>query len=202
MTLIYFHGDRNKKEIALTFDDGPSKETDEILKILKKEKIPATFFICGKNINKNKNLIKQMIRQGCEVGNHTFSHKLLLLSSKKEILKEFNKTDFELKKLNIETNLIRPPHSWIGILGWLLLKKIKKRIVIGDVIAWDWEKNKSNERIEKIIKKTKNGSIIILHDYLEKNIGPNPIVVEITKGIIKPLKKRGFKFKTVSEIIK
>lgn len=202
MENVYFHGNRHKKEIALTFDDGPSADTKKILKILKKEKIPATFFICGKKIQKNKVLIKKMINQGCEIGNHTYSHRLLLFKNKKIILKEISDTDKALAEIGVKTSLMRPPYFWIGLFGILSLKKLNKKIIECDVIPRDWKRNKERQRADKIIKKTRNGSIIVLHDYLEKDIGPNPLSIKITKRIIGPLKKKGFQFKKVSEIIK
>jgi chitin deacetylase len=200
MTLVYFHGDRTRKEIALTFDDGPCEQTKEILKILKEEEIPATFFICGKKIQNNRRVIKQMIKQGCEIGNHTFNHISVWFKSKERFGNEIKKTDDELKKLKIKTNLFRPPYCRFGF-GFLVnLKKLNKKIIIGDVISGDWKKISVQKKIETILRKTRNGSIIILHDYLE-DIGENRDIIDIILPVILELKRRGFKFKKVSEII-
>ena len=84
---FYFHGNRSKKEIALTFDDGPSKETEKILGILKRHKANTTFFVWGERIKGREKTIKRIKKEGNEIGNHTFSHKRLLFKSKNSLSK-------------------------------------------------------------------------------------------------------------------
>ncbi len=67
MRTMFFHGNRNKRQVSVTFDDGPSKITIKILEILKRENVPATFFVMGSKVEANKKVLKQMIKQGCEI---------------------------------------------------------------------------------------------------------------------------------------
>lgn len=200
MKTIYFHGNRKLNQVALTFDDGPCKRTESILKILKKEKVSATFFVCGNKVIKNKKIILRAIKQNCEIGNHSYNHVLTVFKSRRKILEEIERTDEALKQAGVKTNLFRPPYFLFGITVFSICKSLGKKIIETDNIGYDW-RFKEKEVIRKILRKTKNGSIINLHDYLE-NIGENKEIVAIVKTLIKELKIRGYSFVTVSEIIR
>jgi len=85
---IYFHGSRDKKEVALTFDDGPSEQTTKILDILKKNNARATFFILGKKVKGNEEILKRIVYEGSEIGNHSYNHNKLLFKDKEFIYNE------------------------------------------------------------------------------------------------------------------
>jgi peptidoglycan/xylan/chitin deacetylase (PgdA/CDA1 family) len=199
MPLIYFKGRRNNKKIALTFDDGPSKETEEILEILKKNESKATFFILGKRIAGREKTIKRIIKEGHQIGNHSYSHKKLGFKSKKIIELDLRRCDKELEKLGIKTNLFRPPKFSIGPSLILVCNKLKKKIIMCDVVSGDWKKLGKENVINKILKKTRGGSIINLHDYLE-GIGSNKEIVGVVKEIIPKLKKK-YEIVTISNLL-
>ena len=103
---LYFHGDRTQKRVALTFDDGPAEETEELLKILKKEKVKATFFILGKRILEREKIIRRMIKDGHELGNHSYNHKRLWFKSLRTIGEDIQRCDGELwKKFKIKKSM-------------------------------------------------------------------------------------------------
>ena len=199
---IYFHGDRNSKKIALTFDDGPCEETTQILDILKEENAKATFFVWGEKIKGNEETIKRAVEQGCEIGNHTFNHFKLLLKGEKIIKEQIRKTDQELAKLNIKTNLFRPPNGFFSINFHTLkiTKKQDKKIIMLDMWVTDWLKPGVEKITKTTLKKVKNGSIIVLHEYIQDS-GRNPDIIPALKMIIPKLKKRGYKLVTVSELL-
>lgn len=200
---IYFYGNRKTKRIALTFDDGPSKETEKLLNILKKYKSKATFFVLGKKIKGKEKSIKRIIKEGHEIGNHSYNHYNLWFKNKKFIEKEINQTEEELKKIGIKNNLFRPPSSRMGLNLLKVCKKLKKKMIIGDTYAYDWNFPGAKKVVNKILKTVKKGSIIILHDSIEdKNTSKiNKDITEITKKIIPELKKRGYKLVRVSELL-
>ena len=197
--IIYFHGNRKKKEIALTFDDGPCKETIEILDILKKQKIKSTFFVLGKKIKGNEKIIKIMIKEGHEVGNHTFHHNFMIFKNKYIIKNEIVSTDKELAKLKVKTQLLRPPYFLAGVTFWKIANELKKKIIIADTICYEWF-YPPREKVIKRALKAKNGSIILFHEYFE-DVGRNKDV-KVLQIIIPALKKRGYKFVKVSDLIK
>lgn len=208
----YNRARRNKKQIALTFDDGPSEETKKVLDILKKYNAKATFFIWGQRIKGRENIINRILKEGHEFGNHTFSHKWLWFKRKKVIAEEIIKCDDELSKFGIKTNLFRFPAFRFGINSIIICKRLKKKVIFSDVISNDWlnpwlkKKFKKNEPIKiekvikKVLKKTKNGSILNFHDYLE-GVGPHNEIIPILEAIMLPLQKRGFKFITISNLL-
>lgn len=200
MKTLFFHGDRKRKEIAITFDDGPCERTLEILKVLEKEKIPATFFVLGKKIKGNEKILNQIIKQGCEIGNHTYNHADLWFKMPNRMKKELLDTDKELERLNINTNLIRCPHFRFGLIILLIAKKLKKKIIFEDLDSKDWTCQGKEAIIERVLEGAKNSTIIGFHDYLEE-IGENPGVVPAIKEIIPKLKEMGFKFATISDLI-
>jgi len=214
---MYLHGNRNKKEIALTFDDGPSEETLKVLDVLRKNNAKATFFIVGKMIKGRENIIELAKKDGHEFGNHTFSHKRLWFKSKKFIEEEIKKCDEELQRVGITTNLIRFPGLKYGPNALSVCKKLKKKIIFAEFLsfnqfAYDWFRPwlkkigfikspiKIDDVVNATIEKTKNGSILGFHDYLQE-IGPNTEITAILEKILPKLQKGGFKFVTITELL-
>ncbi len=196
---IYFHGNRKNNKIALTFDDGPCNKTLKILQILKKEKVPATFFVLGKKIKGNEKILKQIINQRSEIGNHSYNHAPLRFKNKKLIENEIIKTEEELLKIGINPALFRPPYCSFGLNLLKICKKLNKKIILFDVHSKDWKLLKKQKIIKIVLNKTKNGSIINFHDYLEE-IGENNQIIEIITTLI-PILKKKYKFVTVSELL-
>lgn len=141
--MIYFHGKRDKKEIAIPFDDGPSEETIRVLEVLKKYDIKATFFLVGKMISGRENIIEQMKNDGHEFGNHSFSHKRLWFKSAKFIEDEIHKCDHALKDVGIVTELIRFPGFKYGSNALKVCKRLGKKIIFAEPLSlnqftYDW----------------------------------------------------------------
>ena len=168
--------------------------------ILKKCKAKATFFVWGERIRGREKTIKRIKKEGNEIGNHTFSHKRLLFKSKKFIERDLVKLERELEKFKVKTDLFRFPGSKFGINSLIICSKFKKKVIFFDVISNDWMGPPIKKVVKKILKKVKNGSIISFHDYIE-GVGPNKKILPILKEIIPLLKKRGYKFVTVSELL-
>jgi peptidoglycan/xylan/chitin deacetylase (PgdA/CDA1 family) len=214
---MYFHGDRNKNKISLTFDDGPSEETLNVLDVLKKYNVKATFFLVGKMIKGREYIIERIKDDGHEFGNHTFSHKRLWFKPRKFVEEDINKCDEELQRVGIVTDLIRFPGLKYDINTINICKKLHKLPIFAELLtfnqfAYDWFRpwlnkvgfTKSPIKIDTVIKKTiektRNGSILGFHDYLQE-IGPNPESHLIIEKIIPELQKKGFIFVTVSKLL-
>ncbi len=208
---LYFHGSRKEKKIALTFDDGPSKETEKVLNILKENNAKATFFIWGQRIKGREQIIKRILKEGHEIANHTYSHKRLQFKSRKFVEKDVKKCDEELKKFKIKTNLFRFPGFKFGITSLIVLRKMNKKLIFADMVSNDWtlpyfrqhyKLNMGLSRLKVIrrtLRKTKPGSILNFHDYLE-GIGSHKEIIPLMKEII-PSLKENYKFVTVSELL-
>jgi peptidoglycan/xylan/chitin deacetylase (PgdA/CDA1 family) len=184
------------KSIILTFDDGPCEDTLEILKILKKYQVEATFFVLGRKIRGNEKIIKRVLQQGCKIGNHCYSHlywTLTMFKSKKFWINEIKKTDEELSRLGIKTKFLRFPYLQHGLYGLSAAKELNKKVIGEDIGSLDWFYKNKKKVIKRVLKKASDGAIIGFHDYSE-NIGRNKNLPEILEIIIPELKKRGYKF--------
>jgi len=197
---IYFHGNRNQRKIALTFDDGPSQETEDVLRILKRYNARATFFVLGKKVKNNTEILRKIIQQGSEVGNHSYHHPSLIGKSKEFSKQQIEKTDSELSSLKIKTRLFRPPYGKLNYYSLLIAKKLNKKIILWDVDPKDWRRRGIKTTSGLILKKIKNGSIVDLHDFIE-GFGENTDLPKILNLIIPLLQKRGYKLVTVSELL-
>ena len=175
------------KEIWLTFDDGPSPQvTTWILSVLKKEKIKATFFLVGQQIEEFPKLTGAIINDGHTIANHSYSHKNGWLTNKEKYLEDIEKC----QELMPNNKLFRPPYGKITKSQITALKD-RYEIILWDVLSYDFQKNISTKRVqENIIKNTKAGSIILLHNnnVSFKNLYP------ILEKTIQQLKKEGYNF--------
>jgi peptidoglycan/xylan/chitin deacetylase (PgdA/CDA1 family) len=176
------------KKIWLTFDDGPDKEiTVFLLNLLKKLKIHATFFLIGEQIVKYPELTKKIIEDGHVIGNHSYSHLNGLLISNKTY---YNDIDRAQKIVN--SNIFRPPYGKISPIQLRTLKK-KFKIIMWDVLSWDFKKNISSEKIyNNVINNTKKGSIIVFHN----NIKSYQTIKRNLEKILVKLKEEGYSFST------
>lgn len=189
-----------EKVVALTFDDGPSKKVDKILSILKDENVKATFFLIGSEIDKYPNEAKKLVISGQEIGNHTYSHNRMIFKSPSYIKKEIEDTDRLIRKIGYnDTIQFRPPNGKKLILLPYYLEKNNRKTILWDLEPNSYpEINSDSDKIVKyVIDNAKPGSIILLHPmYDEKDITINSI-----KGIIEGLKKKGYTFKTVNQLL-
>lgn len=185
--------DPNQKSVALTFDDGPSVYTDDLLNILKKYDASGTFFVIGNKVEIYSDTLRRMIQEGNEIGNHSYNHKWLTKVSDQEFLKQINQTQQVVKKVTGFTpRLMRPTY---GAVNQSLRKRSKLKIVMWDVDTRDWESHNIDHILKKTVQSTKDGSIILMHDTKKQT-------VTILEKLLKELKKEGYQFVTVSELDK
>ena len=184
-----------KKYIALTFDDGPSKDTTPaLLEILKKHKIKASFFLTGNSITEQTvKYAEEACAIGCELCNHSENHKGMSGLSDEEITEEIKLTEEKIKRITGKATLFfRPPYIDYNS---RMMELIDKIFICGDG-AEDWEPSVSaQERFERITRQVKNGSVILLHD-MEGNVN----TVKAVEMIIPKLIEEGYEFVTMSEL--
>ncbi len=172
----------SKEQIVyLTFDDGPTESvTRELLNILRKEKVLATFFCVGKNVENHPNLFQEIKHQGHVIGNHSNTHINGWKTNKKQYLKDVDDANQIIK-----SNLFRPPY---GKLNWRSKRTLQKKykIIMWDVAGGDFDKRLSvKEIIENVTQHVKPGSIIVLHDnqkFKHKTIEALPIIIKKLKA--------------------
>ncbi|KFC23407.1 polysaccharide deacetylase family protein [Epilithonimonas lactis] len=158
------------KEVALTFDDGPTEFTPKFLDVLKENNIKANFFCIGKQIDKYPETFQRIIAEGHTVGNHTFSHSnnTGFLSTSK-MVKEIEKCDERILKFgSIKTNLYRPPFGVTNPNIAKAIKKTNKKSIGWNVRSLDTVISDEKKILKKVKRNLQKGSIILLHDTSEK----------------------------------
>jgi peptidoglycan-N-acetylglucosamine deacetylase len=174
-----------KKEIFLTFDDGPTLEiTSWVLLELKKYNAKATFFCIGSNIEKHPEIFKKIISEGHSIGNHTLNHVNGWKTSKNKYLHEIRLTECIINKYISYNNskLFRPPFGKITKTQAKTLLKKNYTIVMWDILAKDWMSNINPKRIKDIILKGGcKGSILVFHDSLKAEKNLKEILPEVLK---------------------
>ena len=199
LTNVYRHSSAQIKKIALTFDDGPHpRYTPKILKILDEYKIKATFFVIGQNIENYPETAKLLAGSGCEIGNHTFSHKNIRKLEPKDIALEMKKCRDVLRDVcGVSTHLIRPPEGAYNTALEELCDDGDYSIILWNIDTRDWAHTPVEDIVKNIYDNVKGGDIILMHDYIS---GYSP-TCEVLSIIIPELIEKGYEFVTVSELI-
>lgn len=184
---------KSNKMVAFTFDDGPSYNTIKIVNTLVKYDSKATFFLVGNQVEKYAKTMDVLVKNGMDIGNHTYSHKELTKLRDKEILKEIDLTNEVIyNKTGIKPMFLRPSYGAMN-------KRIKKLstmpIIIWNIDTLDWKYHNSNKIKDKILKYVSDGDIILMHDTYVATLN----AVEM---VIPELKKQGYKIVSVSELFK
>ena len=185
--------EKNKKVVALTFDDGPDgNTTPQALDILAKYKIKATFFVQGKNIAGNESILKRMQSEGHEVGNHSWNHPILTKLSLEDAKKQLTDTEDAITKvLGKSSKLMRPPY---GAISDDIRNSLDLSFIMWDVDSLDWKSKNEAAILTEIQRQVSNGSIILMHDIHQTSVNSLPKVIEYLQG-------QGYSFVTVSDLL-
>ena len=178
--------------VALTFDDGPStKYTEKLLKGLKKRGVKATFFLTGERISYSEKIVKRMKKDGHVIGNHTYTNIDLAKTGYNEAKKEIEDTNNAIKEITGEKpKFLRPPY---GDWNEKLLEETDMSIVLWSVDPEDWKDRNADVVAKRVIKSTRPGDIILLHDIFGTS-------VDAALKIVDELQSKGYQFVTVDQI--
>ncbi|MEU1868719.1 peptidoglycan/xylan/chitin deacetylase (PgdA/CDA1 family) [Streptomyces ambofaciens] len=184
------------KCIALTFDAGPSENSARLLDILKEKQVPATFFLLGKrHIDTYPELVRRMAAEGHEVASHTWTHKILTDAEPDEIRDELERPNKEIERLTGKRpTLMRPPQGRTDDTVHDISRELGLAEVLWTVTAKDYKTNDSDLITERVLDQSSRDGIILLHDIYDGTVPAVP-------GIIDALKKRGYVFVTVPQLM-
>ncbi|MDA5141856.1 polysaccharide deacetylase family protein [Streptomyces sp. AD681] len=184
------------KCIALTFDAGPSENSARLLDILKEKQVPATFFLLGKrHIDTYPELVRRMSDEGHEVASHTWTHKILTDADPDEIRDELERPNKEIERLTGKRpTLMRPPQGRTDDTVHDICRELGLAEVLWSVTAKDYKTNDSDLITERVLDQSSRDGIILLHDIYDGTVPAVP-------GIIDALKKRGYVFVTVPQLM-
>lgn len=191
--------DTEQRIVALTFDDGPhEKNTPQLLDLLRDEEIRATFFVVGENARANAQLMERIVKDGHEIGNHTFRHTYMGGKDRAVIEREIDLCDDEIfKHSEYSATLLRPPG---GIFDRTVLDACRERgysLILWSIDTRDWSGACAASIEKNIMDNIECGSIILCHDYTAFESH----TVEALRVVIPKLKELGYRFVTVSELI-
>lgn len=201
--IIIKKGNEDEKIIALTFDDGPDEVfTPQVLDILKKNDVKATFFLVGENLKQNKEIVKRQFEEGHEIGNHTYTHINVAKSGYDKVYEEITKTQEEIKEITgVEPKLFRPPYRAMSRHMCDIVKNKNMNIILwSNLDPRDWSNPGVYSIVNTIESKVGNGNIILLHDYNNLRNSKSQ-TIQALESVIPYLKEQGYKFVTISELI-
>lgn len=202
---VLVSGSVQGRVIALTFDDGPASPfTEQILDILRSKKVPATFFVCGQNVERYPEITHRIAREGHILGNHTFSHPFLFFRSNRFMAEEIDRAQGAIEKASgFRPTVFRPPYGirWPGLLGVLRTRGMK--LIMWSATGYDW-KLQADGIVKSALKNLSPGAVLLLHDGHELN----PAAKIDRSGTIKALPKiidlaraEGFEFVPLGEFL-
>ncbi|MFC8419656.1 polysaccharide deacetylase family protein [Streptomyces sp. NPDC057236] len=187
---------REVKCIALTFDAGPSEHSARLLDILKEEQVPATFFLLGRrHIERYPELVRRMADEGHEVANHTWTHRRLTDLEPDEIREELERPNQEIERLTgRRPTLMRPPQGRTDDTVHDISRELGLSEVLWSVTAKDYTTTDSDLITRRVLADASRDGVILLHDLYDGTVPAVP-------GIIAELKKRGYVFVTVPQLL-
>lgn len=197
-------GPASGKRVALTFDDGPAPPfTEQILDILRAQKVPATFFVCGENVERFPEVLRRIEAEGHTIGNHTFSHPLPYFRSKASFASEIDRAQAAIEKVTgRRPTIFRPPYGarWLGM--YPVLRERGLRLVNWSDTGYDWLDR--SDIVRETLKRLRPGSIILLHDgrnALPPGKADRSRTVSALPAIIDGAREAGFDFVPLTEFL-
>ena len=197
---VYSSHMNDGNKIALTFDDGPHPQyTPLILDILREYNVHATFFLIGENAERNPELVRRILREGHEIGNHTYLHKNLKEHTSGGIYEEISMAEEAILRIaDQRTKLLRPPGGLYDKQVCETAHRLDYDIILWTVDTFDWKHPTPEEIIQTVESNVQCGDIILCHDFIGGAPSPTPDAI---RKIIPDLLRRGYEFVSVSELI-
>lgn len=188
----------DKKELYLTFDDGPTPEiTEWVLQTLSKFNAKATFFCIGNNIEKHPDIFKTLLEEGHTIGNHTYNHLKGWKTKTKVYFKDVLKTENLIGKFKTDSSppLFRPPYGKFKNKQSKKLLQLGYRIILWDVLSYDWDSSVSEKTCyNNVISAGKEGSIVVFHDSVKASRNLRYVLPKV----LEYYSERGYMFKSIN----
>jgi peptidoglycan/xylan/chitin deacetylase (PgdA/CDA1 family) len=195
---------RGSKLLALTFDDGPNDpHTLRLLEILAKHDVHATFFLIGRYVQQRPDIVRELVKAGHGVGNHTFSHPLLMFKSVAKVRNELETCHHVLTEaVGEHSNLFRPPFGGRRPAVLRIARDLGLEPVMWTVTGYDWKAPSAEYIEQKVIAKVRGGDVILLHDGGHLQMGADRSrTVTATDRLISRYKTEGYVFLTIQEMM-
>jgi peptidoglycan/xylan/chitin deacetylase (PgdA/CDA1 family) len=197
-----WRGPGDRRALALTFDDGPSESTPEILDLLARHSIAATFFVCGANVERLPEIARAIAAAGHEIGNHSYAHPYMFLHRPRAIENDIHRAQETIEdRAGVRPVWYRAPYG----ARWFGLRAAQRRLgltgVMWTAIGYDWN-SKAEEVVAHTAARARNGAILCLHDGRELRVKPDVReTVEAVRRLVPMLLEQGYKFETLSRLL-
>ena len=192
------------KQIALTYDDGPNEpHTLRLLEVLAKHNVCATFFLIGRYVEQRSDIARAVVQAGHCVGNHTFTHPLLIFKSNSELREELTRCRDALQDaVGEHSHLFRPPFGGRRPATLRVARALGFETILWNVTGYDWNAPPAAVIARKTSKQIRGGDVILLHDGGHKQIGADRSqTVLATDQIISRYKSEGYEFVTIPQMM-
>lgn len=187
-----------KKLIALTFDEGPSPRTEELLSILKEKGAQATFFVSGDKVSSNVAAVKAIVDSGNELGTNAYSDTDLTALSGEDLRSQLTSSFDAVKQATgASVSLLRAPYGQFSDENWAQAMDLVSAVISWDVDSGDWLLNGAQSVVDNVTGSAGNGSIVLLTD----NDATADQTVEALPAIIDALQAEGYEFVTLSDLV-
>jgi peptidoglycan/xylan/chitin deacetylase (PgdA/CDA1 family) len=195
---------RGTKQLALTYDDGPNDpHTLRLLEVLAKHEVRATFFLIGRYVRQRPEIAREIAQAGHVVGNHTFSHPLLVFKSAAEIRQELSDSRSALQEAVGEHSILfRPPFGGRRPAVLRIARQMGFELIMWNVTGFDWNAPPSGVIEQKVSKQIRGGDVILLHDGGHKQMGADRSQTVLATGrLIERYKGEGCEFATIPQML-
>jgi peptidoglycan/xylan/chitin deacetylase (PgdA/CDA1 family) len=196
-------GMRGSKQIALTYDDGPNDpHTLKLLDLLAKHSVRVTFFMIGRYVQQRPDIARAVAQAGHVVGNHTFTHPLLIFESEAQTRTQLVDCHQALEDaIGDHSNLFRPPFGGRRPATLRIVRELGLETVMWNVTGYDWNAPPAAVIEKKVARQMRGGDVILLHDGDHKAMGAERgQTVIATDNLIRQYKDEGYEFVTVEEM--
>lgn len=192
------------KKLALTYDDGPNDpNTLRLLEVLARHEVHAAFFLIGRYVRQRPDIVREIARAGHVIGNHTFTHPLLIVKSEAEIRRELSDCRTALQDaIGDHSNLFRPPFGGRRPATLRIARELGLQPVMWNVTGYDWNAPRAEVIERKCAAQIRGGDVILLHDGGHKQFGADRSqTIVATDHLIARYKAEGYNFATISEMM-
>ncbi|MGF9965876.1 polysaccharide deacetylase family protein [Bacillus rhizoplanae] len=198
---IYHKGVGDKKQVALSFDDGPDDVyTPKVLDILSKKNVRATFFVVGKQIRLFPGMLKRIVVEGHALGNHSWSHLKFPELTTSELKNEIQRTNEEIISVTgYKAEIVRPPFGLFTNSDLHIIDDLSLKLILWSVDTLDWMGLPMEQIISIVMRDVSPGSIVLQHSL---NLLPLDGTLEVLPVLIDNLVSQGYQFVTIPEMLK
>jgi peptidoglycan/xylan/chitin deacetylase (PgdA/CDA1 family) len=196
---------RGSRQIALTYDDGPNDpHTQRLLEVLARQGVQATFFLIGRYVRQRPDIAREIVQAGHVVGNHTFTHPLLIFKTETEIRQQLSECTSALQDANGQhSKLFRPPFGGRRPAVLRVARELGLDPVMWNVTGYDWNAPPAAVIERKVARQIRGGDVVLLHDGGHKQMGADRSqTVVATDRLIARYKSEGYEFVTIPRMMR